>query len=87
MISAILGGGYTCEHVAEMSSAFIDGELSTAQWLRMRLHLLTCPPCKEFTRQLGITVDLLRSMPGEEGHQMRADLMEAFASWSQRDHR
>lgn len=74
-------GGFSCERVADLASAFIDDELTTAQWLRYRMHLAACGPCKEYVRQLGITVEVLRRLPGAEGHAMRSQLVDAFDAW------
>lgn len=77
----LMTAGLSCKQVGEQGSAFLDGELSTTQWLRFRWHLLNCRPCAEFLRQLDITVDAVRSLPGEEGQQMRGELLDVFEEW------
>ncbi len=71
----------SCNRIAEHGSAFLDGELPTHEWVRFRLHLAMCPPCAEYMRQLGLTVDALRVLPGDEGHEMREKLMGLFHEW------
>lgn len=81
MIHHIMAGGMSCRQVAELSSAFVDGELSGAQWLRYRWHLLMCGPCRAYVDSMGTTVDALRALPGDEGEELRAELMQTFERW------
>ncbi|MEN0064472.1 MAG: zf-HC2 domain-containing protein [Myxococcota bacterium] len=78
----IITAGYSCREIVEASSAFLDGEMTWSEWARFRIHIMTCPPCAEYVRQLGLTVDSLRSLPNEEGQQLRSNLMELFDDWS-----
>ena len=81
MIAHILHGGYSCQQVAEHASAFIEGEMSLRSWLAYRVHLLSCPPCAEYVRQIGLTVDALRTLPGSDGAELRGQVLDAFDAW------
>ncbi len=48
-----------CRQVTEQASALIDGELSLAQRLQMRLHLAMCRHCSRFVNQLRLLRDAL----------------------------
>ncbi|MEO0602536.1 MAG: hypothetical protein AAF211_13925, partial [Myxococcota bacterium] len=53
-----------------------------SEWARFRLHILTCPPCARYVKQLGITVDTLRNLTGDEGREMRSELLDVFDDWA-----
>lgn len=78
----MITAGYSCHEIVDMTSAFLDGELSWSEWARFRVHILTCPPCAEYVRQMGITVDALRKLGGDEGQQLRSNVLDLFDDWS-----
>ena len=55
-----------CEHVRNVSSEFIDGELSEPEEARVEKHIRWCPPCNALINTLRTTVDLLRASPKRE---------------------
>ena len=71
----------SCNRIAEHGSAFLDGEMPTVEWAMFRVHLAMCPPCAEYVRQLGLTVDALRDLPGDQGTEMRGQLLQLFEDW------
>lgn len=48
----------SCQEVAQRASALIDGELSTWDTLKMRMHLAMCKGCSRFIGQMRLTRDL-----------------------------
>jgi anti-sigma factor RsiW len=71
----------TCRDVHAHASAFVDGELDRDAWQTLSAHLGACPPCAEYVRQLGLTVELLRRIPGPCGQEVRAELVRRFQVW------
>ena len=59
----------TCKQQVARSSDYLDGQLTFRQRLVARHHLLFCPNCRRFTRQmrvLGATVKALdEPLPGD----------------------
>ncbi len=55
-----------CDQIRDMSSDYIDGELSEASVATVNGHILKCGPCNSFLNTLRATVGLLRSTPKEE---------------------
>ncbi len=78
----IISAGYSCREIVDTASAFLDGELSVTEWARFRIHLLTCPPCARYVHQMGLTVDALRGLGGDEGRDVRSKLVDIFDDWS-----
>lgn len=70
-----------CRDVVEHASAFLDGELEGERWACFEAHLRACPPCGEYVRQVGLTVEALRRLPGRRGQHLRGELLERFRSW------
>ena len=71
-----------CRDVHEHASWFVDGEATGPTWDRIRAHLEKCPPCVEYVRQIGLTVEVLRQLPGEEGREERARILALFDAWT-----
>lgn len=70
-----------CRQLTEHSSAFLDGTLEDEVWSSFRSHLELCPPCAEYVRQMGLTVEFVRKLPGERGTTARAELVDRFRKW------
>jgi predicted anti-sigma-YlaC factor YlaD len=70
----------TCREVHDHASAFVDGDASE-QLPSLKEHLDRCPPCREYLRQIGLTVDLLHALPGEPATEARGTLMGLFDKW------
>jgi hypothetical protein len=60
------------------------------EWDELRRHLAMCPPCVEYVRQMGFTVELIRTSgsapapeaaPPSDGE--RAALLAVFRAWKQ----
>lgn len=45
----------SCKDVADRASALIDGELTTWETFRIRLHLAMCKGCRRFVAQMRTT--------------------------------
>lgn len=55
----------TCKQYVARSSDYLDGQLTFRQRLRVRHHLLFCPNCRRFTRQMRLMGAVLAAMPEE----------------------
>lgn len=75
----------TCKEQVARSSDYLDGQLSFRQRLRVRHHLLFCPNCRRFIRQMRLMQATLRAMP-EESVQGVDELAERLAG-EQHKHR
>lgn len=62
----------TCKEQVARSSDFLDGQLSFRERLLVRHHLLICPNCRRFLKQMRLMQATLRLMP----EQPPADLDE-----------
>lgn len=56
----------TCKEQVARSSDYLDGQLSFRQNLMVRHHLVSCPNCRRFIRQMRLMQATLRTMPGDD---------------------
>lgn len=59
----------TCKEQVARSSDYLDGQLSFREALMVRHHLLFCPNCRRFMRQMRVMQATLKALPEkpEEG--------------------
>jgi predicted anti-sigma-YlaC factor YlaD len=55
----------TCKEQVARSSDYLDGQLSFREKLLVRHHLMFCPNCRRFMRQMRLMQATLRAMPEE----------------------
>lgn len=53
----------TCKELVARSSDYLDDQLSFRETLMVRHHLMFCPNCRRFTRQIRLMQAALRAMP------------------------
>ncbi|MCU1750681.1 anti-sigma factor family protein [Pseudomonas sp. 6D_7.1_Bac1] len=53
----------TCKEQVARSSDYLDGQLSFRERLMVRHHLMFCPNCRRFIRQMRLMQATLRVMP------------------------
>ncbi|QAY84758.1 anti-sigma factor family protein [Pseudomonas arsenicoxydans] len=55
----------TCKEQVARSSDYLDGQLSFRERLMVRHHLMFCPNCRRFIRQMRLMQATLRILPQE----------------------
>jgi anti-sigma factor RsiW len=73
----------TCKEQVARSSDYLDGQLSFRERLLVRHHLLFCPNCRRFIRQMRLMQATLRKMP--EAPVVDVDTLAAELAAIQRD--
>ena len=53
----------TCKEQVARSSDYLDGQLSFRERLMVRHHLMFCPNCRRFIRQMKLMQTTLRKLP------------------------
>lgn len=53
----------TCKEQVARSSDYLDGQLSFRERLMVRHHLMFCPNCRRFIRQMRLMRGMLEKMP------------------------
>jgi anti-sigma factor RsiW len=68
----------TCKEQVARSSDYLDGQLSFREKLMVRHHLMFCPNCRRFMRQMRLMQATLKAMP-EKPQEGIEDLAERLA--------
>ncbi|ARB27911.1 zf-HC2 domain-containing protein [Pseudomonas tolaasii] len=55
----------TCKEQVARSSDYLDGQLTFRERLMVRHHLMFCPNCRRFIRQMRLMQATLKIMPEE----------------------
>lgn len=55
----------TCKEQVARSSDYLDGQLTFRERLLVRHHLMFCPNCRRFIRQMRLLQATLKIMPQE----------------------
>ncbi|PHX45295.1 anti-sigma factor [Pseudomonas sp. NZIPFR-PS2] len=55
----------TCKEKVARSSDYLDGQLTFRERLLVRHHLMFCPNCRRFIRQMRLMQATLKIMPDE----------------------
>jgi anti-sigma factor RsiW len=53
----------TCKEQVARSSDYLDGQLSFRERLSVRHHLMFCPNCRRFIRQMRLMQATLKKLP------------------------
>jgi anti-sigma factor RsiW len=73
---------YVCRQFVEDVTAYIDGALPDQVLVLVELHLADCPHCREYLRQMRITIAMTGVVTEDDVDAMPADvrqrLMQAF---------
>ncbi|GLH44162.1 anti-sigma factor [Pseudomonas moraviensis] len=74
----------TCKEQVARSSDYLDGQLSFRETLMVRHHLLFCPNCRRFMRQMRVMQATLKALPEKPEENVDA-LAERLAEQRRRD--
>lgn len=72
----------TCQELVELITAYQDGTLTAAERQRFDEHLAVCGACREYVRQIDLTVRSLGALPPEvESAENTQALLTLFRNW------
>ncbi|MET0775479.1 MAG: zf-HC2 domain-containing protein [Pseudomonas mandelii] len=74
----------TCKEQVARASDYLDGQLSFREKLLVRHHLMFCPNCRRFIRQMRLMQATLRVLPEEAVPEVDA-LAERLAAERRKD--
>jgi anti-sigma factor RsiW len=74
----------TCKEQVARSSDYLDGQLSFRERLMVRHHLMFCPNCRRFIRQMRLMQATLRILPQKDVPDIDA-LAERLAAERRKD--
>ncbi|MGC8916772.1 MAG: zf-HC2 domain-containing protein [Thermoanaerobaculum sp.] len=70
------------QDLVELVTDYAEGKMSFWEKLRFQMHLGMCRHCREYVRQVKITVSLAKSLPPPPPPpEVEAELLARFRSW------
>jgi anti-sigma factor RsiW len=72
----------TCTQITELVTDYLEGRLSLKDRVRFRMHVGMCKHCKEYLRQMRVTVKAVGQLPDEPmPDDVRDELLHRFRDW------
>lgn len=69
----------SCSEITELVTAYLDRRMPLSQRMAFRMHMLMCPHCRRYLRQVRATVALTGKLPTEPvPEEVREDLVRAL---------
>ena len=73
-----------CQEVADLLTDFLEGALDRRTRTQLEQHLVLCPGCTEYLRQLRLTIRATRRLSEAEiPEQVKQQLLDVFRHWHQ----
>ncbi len=71
-----------CQEAVELVTDYLEGALSRRDRRRFEAHLLGCPNCRAYLKQIRTTIQLTGGIePDDLTPEARADLIELYRRW------
>jgi len=71
-----------CRQAVELVTDYLEGALTADERARFETHLADCPHCREYLRQMRVTIAALgRVEPESLSRAARDDLVALYRSW------
>lgn len=75
-----------CKDITELLTEYLEGEMTLLDRMRVRTHLLMCPPCRRYADQLALTIASCGHLPEPEVDEgLEQALLETFRNWKVHD--
>ena len=72
----------TCQELTEIITDYLEGSLTLMQRVSFQLHLGICRHCREYLRQMKMTIRTLGMMPKlEVPENVQNELLKRFRDW------
>lgn len=81
-MSAHMPPHMTCQDLVEIVTDYVEGRMPPAQRTELEQHLVTCPACVAYIRQIRATIQVAGRVTEESIPEETKDrLLEAFRAW------
>lgn len=72
----------SCKDITELLTEYLEGEMSLAGRVQVRMHMTMCGHCRTYLKQLKLTIDSCgRIPPPEITEDLREELLTTFREW------
>ena len=71
-----------CRQAVELVTDYLEGALTAAERARFEAHLSDCPHCREYLREMRVTIAAMgRVEPEALSREARDELVALYRSW------
>jgi anti-sigma factor RsiW len=71
-----------CREVVQILTEFLEGALEEGERTRVEQHLVLCPGCSEYLRQIRATIQATRKLSERDiPERVKENLLDAFRHW------
>jgi anti-sigma factor RsiW len=70
-----------CDELVELVTEYLEDALTPEERTRFEHHLVWCPWCVTYVRQIRAAMDLAGRLRGPAAPQPNEDLLRAFRAW------
>jgi len=76
----------SCRDLTELVTDYMEGRMSFMQRLSFQIHVGMCKPCREYLRQMKLTVDSVGGLAAEQKlppmpPEVQDELLSRFRHW------
>ena len=73
---------FTCQQMTELVTEYVEGRMPFWRRMKFQLHLGMCQHCREYVRQMKLTVKTLGQLPvAPVDASTRDELVRRFRNW------
>jgi hypothetical protein len=76
----------SCRDITELVTEYLEGRMSFGRRMKFHMHVGMCRHCREYLRQMKLTIKTLRRLPADDERpampaEVERDLVERFQNW------
>ncbi len=76
----------SCKDITDLLTEYLEGQLSFADRMQIKMHLAMCGHCRTYVDQLELTVQSCGEIPAPEvDDHLEQELLAVFRDWKSRD--
>jgi predicted anti-sigma-YlaC factor YlaD len=76
----------SCRDLTELVTDYMEGRMSFMQKISFQFHVGMCSPCREYLRQMKLTVQTVSNVAGDPPpmpSEVHDELIKRFRDWKQ----
>ena len=76
----------SCKAITELLTEYLEGQMTFADRMQVKMHLAMCGHCKRYVEQLKLTIDSCGEIPEPEvDDHLEQELLTVFRDWKTKD--
>jgi hypothetical protein len=85
-LNDVFAGSTTCQQFTEVITDYLEGALTTREWIRFQIHLGLCIGCRRYLRQMKQSIHVLDKLPDEAiPIEIHEEMLRKFETWTSQE--